>query len=408
MNPSLFIAGRLSGNRANSFSRAITVIAAASVAIGLTVMIVTMAVVTGFQVEITNKVAGFGSHIRIEKYDTNNSFEMVPISLRQTYYPSFGEGKGIRHIQMFGVKAGLIKVDEEIQGVVLKGIGRDYDWSFFQDKMIEGRHILLPDSGISNEVMISKTLSSMLKINLQDELRMFFLTSDNVQPRGRKFQVCGIYETGMEELDNMFVIGDIGHIQKLNGWEEDHVSGFEVLIDDFNQLESITQYVDSVIPYDQSAVSIKQSYPQIFDWLSLQDTNALIIIILMLFVSGVTMISTLLIVVFENASTIGILKALGGNNTLIRKTFTILVTKIVLIGIIIGDIIGVGLCLLQQHFSIIKLPQESYYMSEVPIMLHIWHIILLNLVIFATGLLVMWLTSVAIAKISPIKTIRNN
>jgi lipoprotein-releasing system permease protein len=309
---------------------------------------------------------------------------------------------------MFGVKAGLIKVEEENQGVVLKGIGCDFDWSFFQDKILEGRSVMLSDSGVSNDVMISKTLSSMLNINLKDEIRMFFLSSENLQPRGRKFQVCGIFETGMEELDNMFVIGDIGHIQKLNGWEDDQVSGFEVFIDDFNKLESIAGYVDTVIPYDQSAVSIKQSYPQIFDWLSLQDTNALIIIILMLFVSGVTMISTLLIVVFDFFSTIGILKALGGDNRLIRDTFILIVTKIVLFGIVIGNIFGIGLCLLQKHFPLLKLPQESYYMSEVPIMMKFWHVILVNLAIFATSLLVMWLASMAIAIISPMKTMRSD
>jgi len=248
----------------------------------------------------------------------------------------------------------------------------------------------------------------MLRINLQDEVRMFFLTSESMQPRGRKFQVCGIFETGMEELDNMFVIGDIAHIQKLNDWEDDQVSGFELLITDFSKLEEITEQIRFIVPYDQDVVSIKQSYPQIFDWLKLQDTNALIIIVLMLFVSGVTMISTLLIVVFENISTIGILKALGGDNKLIRKIFILLVTRIVLLGIVIGDILGIGLCLLQKHFSIIKLSQESYYMSEVPIMMRFWQIALLNIAIFATSLLVMWLTSMSIAKISPIKAIRTD
>ena len=408
MKTPFFIAGRLSGNRANSFSRAIVVIAVSSVAIGLMVMIIAMSVVTGFQVEITNKVVGFGSHIQIVNYDSNNSFEMEPLSLHQPYYPDFAKEKGIRHIQMFGVKAGLIKVDEDIQGVVLKGIGQDYDWVFFQDKMLAGRAVMLSDSGVSNDLMISKTLSSMFKINIDDEVRMFFLSSENLQPRGRKFQVCGIFETGMEELDNMFVIGDIGHIQRLNGWNEDQVSGFEVLIDDFNNLDAITHHIKAVIPLDQDAVSIKESYPAIFDWLSLQDTNALIIIILMLFVSGITMISTLLIVVFENVSTIGTLKALGGSNKLIREVFILLVTRIVLLGIVIGDVLGIGICLLQKHFSIIKLPQEMYYMSEVPIALQFWHILLLNFAIFATSLLVMWLTSAAIAKISPIKTIRSD
>ena len=409
MNPSFFIAGRLSGNRANTFSRAIVAIAVASVAIGLIVMIIAISVVRGFQVEITNKVVGFGSHIQIVKYDSNNSFEMEPLSLHQPYYPALEKEKGIRHIQMFGMKAGLIKVNEDIQGVVLKGIGGDYDWSFFQDKIVAGSPVMLSDSGISNDIMVSKTLSSLFKIGVGDEVRMFFLTSENMQPRGRKFQVCGIFETGMEELDKMFVVGDIGHIQKLNDWEADEVSGFEVLIDDFNNLDAITKHIrETVIPYDQDAVSIKESYPQIFDWLHLQDTNALIIIILMLFVSGITMISTLLIVVFENVSTIGTLKALGGSNNFVRKVFILLVTRIVLLGIVVGNILGVGFCLLQKHFSIIKLPQESYYMSEVPIMLQFWQILLLNLAIFATSLLAMWLTSAAIAKMSPMKTIRKD
>ena len=408
MKAPFFIAGRLSGNRANTFSRAIVAIAVASVAIGLMVMIIAMSVVTGFQVEITNKVVGFGSNITIIKYDSNNSFEMEPLSLHQSYYPALEAEKGIRHIQMFGMKAGLIKVGEDIQGVVLKGIGRDYDWSFFQDKIAAGSPVMLPDSGISNDIMISKTLASLFKIGVGDEVRMFFLTSESMQPRGRKFQVCGIFETGMEELDNMFVVGDIAHIQKLNDWETDEVSGFEVLIDDFDNLDAITRHIDAVIPYDQSAVSIKQSYPAIFDWLKLLNHNSLVIIILMLFVSGITMISTLLIVVFENVSTIGILKALGGDNNLIRKVFILLVTRIVLLGVVIGDILGVGLCLLQKHFSIIKLSQESYYVSEVPIMLQFWQILLLNLAIFATSLLAMWLTSAAIAKISPMKTIRKD
>ena len=408
MKTPFFIAGRLSGNRANTFSRAIVVIAVASVSIGLMVMIVAMSVVTGFQVEITNKVVGFGAHVKIVKYDSNNSFEMEPLSLQQPYYPSLETEEGIRHIQMFGIKAGLIKAGEDIQGVVLKGTGTDYDWSFFQDKILSGRQIMLPDSNISNDIMISKTLSSKLKINLHDEVQMFFFTSESMQPRGRKFQVCGIFETGMEELDNMFVIGDIRHIQKLNDWKENEVSGFELFIDDFNSIDTITRRIDAMIPYDQSAVSIKQEYPQIFDWLNLQNINALIIIVLMLFVSGITMISTLLIVVFENVSTIGILKALGGNNRLIRKIFTLLVTRIVVLGIVIGDVLGIGLCLLQKHFAIIKLPQESYYMSKVPIILQFWHILPLNLAIFATSLLAMWLTSASIAKISPIKTIKKD
>lgn len=407
MHTSLFIAGRLSGSRKNSFSRPIVIIGIAGVAVGLMVMIIAMAVVKGFQREITDKMTGFGAHIQISKYDSNSSFETTPIPLGQPYYPVPDNVKGIRHIQMYAYKAGLLKVDEDVQGVVLKGIGRDYDWTFLNDKIVEGRPISFPDSGTSNEILVAKSLASLLKIQLDDELRMFFLSPGQMQPRGRKFQVAGLFETGIGELDNMFIIGDIAHIRRLNNWQEDEVSGFEVTINDFGELDRIAMELDASIPYDQTALTIRDLYPQMFDWLDLQDINALVIIILMMIVSAITMISTLLIIILENTSAIGVLKALGGNNALIRKIFLALTSRITLWGIVIGDVLGIGLSLLQKYFGIVKLSQESYYMSEVPILLNPVHIVVLNVGVFIICMLTMWLVSLIIAKISPIKTIQS-
>ncbi|MDR0363405.1 MAG: ABC transporter permease [Bacteroidales bacterium] len=407
MHTSLYIAGRLTGNEKSSFSRPITIIAMAGVAIGLIVMIISMAIVSGFQTEITNKMVGFGSHIQIMKYDGNNSFEPTPISMNQSYYPGIDTIKGIRHIQMFGYRAGLVKSGEEIQGAVFKGIGNDYDWSFFDNWLQEGDILRLDDDETSNDVLISKSLARLLNLQLHDELRMFFLSEGEVQPRGRKFEVCGIYETGIEEMDNMFVIGDITHVRRLNNWKEDEVSGFEILIDDLKDLPSIAQFVDMNIPYDQSAVTIKETYPQIFEWLGLQDINAIVIIVLMLAVSSITMSSTLLIIIMENSSTIGILKALGGDNRFIREIFLTLTSKIVLWGMAIGNIAGIGLCLVQKYFKVIRLSQESYYMNEVPILLNPFHIILLNIGIFAACIAMIWVASLIIAKITPIKTIQS-
>lgn len=407
MQTSLYIAKRLTGSKKNSFSRPITIIAVAGVAIGLMVMIIAMAVVSGFQAEITNKVIGFGAHIQIVKYDGNNSFEPTPISIDQDYYPDIDSMKGIRHIQVFGYKSGLLKVGEDIQGAVLKGVGADYDWSFFYDKLTAGTILQLHDTIASNDVMISKSLANLLRLQLHDELRMFFLSEGETQPRGRKFQICGIYETGLEEMDQMFVIGDIAHIRRLNNWDDDEVSGFEILIDDLDRLDETARFIATQIPYDQDAVTIRETYPQIFDWLGLQDINAVIIIILMLAVSSITMISTLLIIILENSATIGILKALGGDNRLIREIFLTLTAKIVLWGVLIGNVLGIGLCLIQKYFGIVKLSQESYYMSEVPILLHPLQIVLLNIGIFAACMAMIWLASLIIAKISPIKTIQS-
>jgi len=404
LNTELFIARRiLSGNRDN-FSRPIVRIAILSIALGLAVMLVSVAIVTGFQTQIRDKVIGFGSHIQITAFNSNVSYESNPIPKKQPFYPGLERIKGIRHIQVYATKAGIIKTDEQIQGVVLKGIGSDYDWSFFKNKMVEGKPIVISDTGKTDEVLVSRNLANMLKLKLHDNLRMYFINQN--QTRARKFVIAGIYQTGLEEFDKMYVICDIAHIQKLNNWSTEEVAGFEVLIKDFSDLKAMCETVKDNIGYDLKAESIRDMYPQIFDWLALQDTNVAIILTLMVLVSGIAMISTLLILILERTNMIGILKALGMKNGSIRKIFLYNSAYIIGKGLLWGNLAGITLCWLQLHFGIIKLPQESYYVSVVPINLYYLPILLINVGTLLVCMILLIVPSHIISRIQPVKAIQ--
>ena len=406
MNTALFIAKRISFSRKNSFSRPIIRIAIAGVSLGIAVMIISIAVVTGFQTQIRDKVIGFGSHIQINKYDFNSSYEASPISRNQHFYPSIDTIKGIRHIQVYAYKAGIIKTEDQIQGVVLKGVGTDFDFSFFTKKLIEGKAFELNPSETSTEVLISKNIASKMKLKVGDDLRMYFVSSDQSGVRGRRFNISGIYETGLLEFDELFVIGDISQIQRLNGWEPDQIAGFEILLDNFDDIDRLTEYIYGEIGYDLNAQSIKQVYPHIFDWLQLMDMNVIIILALMILVSGITMISILLIVILERTSMIGILKSFGARNILIRKLFIYNAIHIIGRGMILGNTLGLAICIIQQKFGIMHLDQESYYISVVPVNIDVSSIIIINILTFIICSLILIIPSLIIGKISPLKAIR--
>ncbi len=404
MRTELFIARRtLSKSKAN-FSRPIVRTAIAAIALGLAVMFVSIAILNGFQKAVRSKVIGFSGHIVITRFDENSSLEPQPVSIKQEFYPSIEKHPGIRHIQVFATKGGIIKSADQIEGAILKGAGKDYDWTFFRSRLVEGRLPELPDSGKSNDVLVSKYLCSALNLKLGDDIRMYFISGQNTL--GRKFRICGIYETGLEEFDKVYVICDIRQIQKLNNWEPDEVGGFEILVDNFNDLDKIGDYVYTRVGFSLDAKTIRQLYPQIFDWLDLQDINVLIILVLMILVAGITMISTLLILILERTSTIGILKSLGMRNRGIREIFLYNAAYIIVKGLLWGNAIGLGLCLIQQKWGIIKLPEESYYVPVVPISLDLWTILLLNLFSFLACLLMLIVPSFVITKVSPVKAIR--
>lgn len=406
MNTEFFIARHILSGRKDSFSRPIVRISVLSIALSIAVMIISVAMVTGFQTEIREKVIGFGAHIQISNFDSNNSYESTPLTINQPFYPSLQNEPGVKHIQVFAIKAGIIKTQENIEGVVLKGIGSDFDWSFFEDKIIEGKAFKVSDTGRTNDVLISNFHASRLKLKTGDDLIMYFISEGQTQPSVRKFKISGIFDTGLEEFDKTFVLGDIHHIQRINKWDSTMVGGFEVIIDDFSQLDEVTDRVYKAIGYDLNAKSIREMYPQIFDWLSFQDVNVAIIIIMMIFVAIINMISTLLIIIIEKTSMIGILKSLGTTNWSVRKIFLYNSAYLIGNGLLWGNLFAILICLLQMQFGILKLDPASYYVNTVPVNLNVTHLLMINGGTLVICLLVLIIPTFIITRISPVKAIR--
>jgi lipoprotein-releasing system permease protein len=404
LNLEFFIARRLMKKNAGGFSDPIIRIAIMAVALGLSVMILSVAIVTGFQQEIRNKVIGFGGHIQITHYDANISYESSPLEKDRSLLDDIAGISGVKHLQVFANKPGIIKTENDIQGVVLKGVDRDFEWSFFGERLFEGNVLEFADSATSNNILLSKKVAALLKLHQGDDVRMFFIIDDLV--RARRFTIGGIYETGLDEFDEMFVLCDIRHIQRLNGWAEDQVAGFEILVEDFSYLEQVAEQIYAMIPYHMDAQSISDVYPQIFDWLQLQDMNVIIILTLMVLVAVITIISALLIIILERTNTIGLLKALGYENWNIRKVFLIIAGNIAIKGIIWGNVSGLALAYIQKYFNIIRLSQESYYVSVVPIEINFVYLSLLNIGTLIISILVLIVPSAIISAITPAKAIR--
>ena len=412
MKTGLFISRRLIKEQraGNSFSRPVNVIVVTGIALGLAIMILAIAILTGFKQTIRDKIAGFAGHIQVVNFDSNYSYETVPVSGDNDFVKRIEGDDGIRNIHTYATKAGIIKTDDNIQGVVLKGVGPDYDWSFFESNLVEGSLLDLSDSIRSTDVIISKKISDMLTLGVDDDFAMYFVQDP---PRMRRFTVKGIYDTSLEEMDKIFVLCDIQQIRRLNSWEDNQVSGFEVLIDNFNEIDFMHHRVREAIGYkfeegqDQLKVTnIRLKYPQLFDWLGFQDTNVIIIIILMLIVAGFNMISGLLILILEKTNLIGILKALGSKDRLIRKVFLYQAAYLILNGLFWGNLVGLGIGFLQLKFDIITLDPSSYYLTRVPILFKFWHIFLLNAGTITIILLVLIIPSRLISRISPIKAIK--
>jgi lipoprotein-releasing system permease protein len=378
-------------------------IATGGIALGMAVMIVAVMVVNGFRNEITNKVTGFGSHIQITGFDNNNSYEKNPVKSNPPFLEELRSNPEILNLSEYATKAGIIKTENDIHGCVLKGVGADYNWSFFSDKIKEGRLLVPGDSSDRLSVMVSRSVADMLNLKTGDPMVVYFIEQP---PRIRKFNVAGIYETGMAEFDDLYVYCDISVIRKLNDWDETMTGGYEVTIRDFNRLDQVTDMVYSKAGYEYFTENVKEQYPQIFHWLELQNVNVLIIIILILCVAGISMITTLLIIILENTTLIGLFKSMGATDRTIRSTFLYLAVPVIGRGILIGNLIGIGLCLLQLQFGLVKLPQESYYVSKVPIDFSLMNLLLLNAGTLAACLLLLIGPSMIISRINPARVIR--
>jgi lipoprotein-releasing system permease protein len=407
LNLEYFIAKNIikGDNHSKKFTKPIINISIAAIALGLIVMIIAVSIVGGFQREIRNKVIGFGSHIQITSYDSQNTYEANPLSKKQDFYPNLSKVEGVKHIQVFATKAGIIKTKEEIYGVVVKGIGSDFDWTFFNENLIDGTSFCVKDSVKENDILLSNHIAKKMKLRVGDKMFVYFI-QQNGQLRPKDFIVKGIYQTDLEGFDNLYVFTDIAHIQKRNGWSKDQVGGFEVLIDDYKDIDKMGKYVYENIGYELHSSTIKEQNPDIFSWLRLQDYNVNVIIILMILVAVINIVSALLILILERTNMIGILKALGLPNWNVRKIFFYNAAYLILKGLFWGNAIGIVACVLQQQYGFLTLPKESYYVSEVPIELNFYYIGILNLGTLIICMLMLIVPSLVITKISPVKAIR--
>ena len=412
MNLEYFIAKRIHFEKKGekNVSRPAVRIATIGIAVGVAVMLIAIAVVIGFKQEIRNKTIGFGSHIQITNFDNNNSYEMQPIRMSDTLQNQLKAIPNVRHIQRFVTKPGIIKTENDFQGMILKGVGPEFDWSFFKSNLFEGDIMNLNDSTPVNEAIISKSIADMMGLKLGDSFLTYFLQD---QIRARKFTVKGIYSTNFADYDKLFVITDIRIAQRLNGWDQEYFSGMEILITDFNYLDGVSDQVYALAANRFDAEgngyfiqTIRQLNPQIFSWLDLLDMNVWVILLLMLAVAGFNMISGLLILILEKTNMIGILKSYGAGNWSIRKIF--LYESIFLIGkgMLWGNIIGLLICFVQYQFKIIPLDPVSYYTSTVPITFNWLYIVLLNAGTLIVSVLMLIGPSYLITKISPAAIMR--
>jgi len=410
-NLEYFIAKRIHFQQGKkNISRPAVRIATIGIALGLTVMLISVAVVIGFKNEIRNKTIGFGGHIQITNFDNNNTYMMNPIKMDPSLIKKISSLDGVKHVQKFATKPGIIKTEKEFQGIVIKGIDANFDWDFFEANLVEGRIIDSTQNSPKNEVIISKYLANLLGLKLDDSFFTYFIQD---QVRARKFKIVGIYATNFIEYDKLFIISDMRHVQALNDWDSTSFSGLEVLITDFDRIDITGQAVYAATANKFNAEgntyttqTIKEINPQIFSWLDLLDMNVWVILFLMLAVSGFNMISGLLILILERTTMIGILKSMGANDWSIRKIFLYHSFFLVSKGMFWGNMIGLTLCAIQYFTGIIPLDPEAYYVATVPISFNWLYIVLLNLGTLLASLLMMVGPSYLITKINPAKIIR--
>lgn len=366
-------------------------------------MTLSLAIVQGFQEEIKKKVIGFGSHIQITKFDSRSQIEGAPISTNKDFYPELEQEEGIKHIQVFANKGAILKTEKDNLGVVIKGISHDFSWDFFEQYITQGEKLKIDSNKKTNNILISETIAKKLDVKLNETVLAYFIQQP---PRLRKFTISGIYNTGLGEMDEKIVMADIRHIQKINGWEDQQVGGFEILIDDFDNIDALDEMVYERIGFDLVSTSIKEIRIDIFNWLELQDMNVIVIISLLVLVCGIDIISALLILILERTKMIGILKAMGAQNNSIRKIFIYNASYLIVSGLVYGNLLGLGLAYLQLEYGFLTLPQEAYFIDVVPIKLDFVNLLLLNAGTLITCLVMLIIPSNIIANIEPVKSIR--
>lgn len=414
MNLEYFIAKRVQSSTAykNSVSAPIIKIAIAAIAIGVIVMLIAIATGVGLQKKIKEKVSAFNGHVSISLYDRNNSVTTVkPISIHQEFYPDFKSVPEVTHVQAVATLGGIIRTETSFEGIIFKGVGADYNWFYFKDFLVEGTLPDMSSDRANKEILISDDIARRLDLKVGDKAPTYFVKA-NVSSGGnptiaRGFTIAGIYDSGLDEFDTKFIIGDIRHIQKISNWKDDQIGKFEVFIDDFDRLDDLGVQIWRKVK-DPTLISqtIKQQYPTIFSWLVLLDGNIYGIITIILIVGIINMITALLVLILDRTRMIGILKSLGASNWMVRKIFLYNAMSLILQGLFIGNVIGLGLIAIQYFFSPFTLDPSTYYVTEAPVYISLWHVVALNTGTLVLCLVVLIIPSYIISKISPVKAMR--
>jgi lipoprotein-releasing system permease protein len=404
-----FIAKRLvtANDYKSSISAPIIKIAISAIAIGMIMMIVSVATGIGLQQKIREKVAAFNGHIIISNFDNNQSdVTLVPVSKKQDFYPKFKTVEGVSHVQAIATKAGMIRTETAFEGVIFKGVGGDYKWDYIKEYLVAGK---LPNllTGLKTEVVISQFLADRLNLKVGDKFNTFFMKEgQNKLPNIRRFEITGIFNSGFQEFDATYVIGDIRHLQRINKWSSDQVGAFEVFVSDFDDIKSVGDQVYQKTPSTLDSKTIIEKYAYIFEWLQLFDFNIIVILVVMILVATINMVVALLVLILERTQMIGILKALGANNWTVRKIFLYNASYLILRGLFWGNLIGISFLLIQQQFGVIELNPENYYVTQAPVYFNWVYIALLNVLTIGVCFVVLLIPSYIITKISPVKAIR--
>ena len=409
MNYEFFIAKRIIGSKAykSSISAPIIKIGIAAISIGIVVMMIAIATGIGLQQKIRDKVVAFNGHVTITKYDSNNSQEsQFPISKNQDFYPDFKAVEGVNHVQGVASKFGVIRTETDFEGAYLKGVGADYNWNYFREFLVEGK---LPDytQKRNEDVLVSKYLANRLNFKVGDNFQMMFLKEDPEKlPNIITYSIVGIYNSGFQDLDAQYLIGDIRHLQRVNRWEKDEVGNFEVFINDYDDLDEKAEEIHQNISSLLDSQAITDKYYSIFEWIKIFDKNIYGIIGIMILVAGINMITALLVLILERTRMIGVLKTLGSSNWSIRKLFLYNASYLILLGLFWGNILGLGLLFAQKYFKLFPLDPSVYYVTEAPVYISFGYILALNIGTLILCLLMLLLPSYIITKISPVKAIR--
>jgi len=404
LNTSYFIARRIAIKSERTFSKLIVRIAISGVMLSLTVMMLSIAIIKGFKTEIQEKVRGYVGDVRIFKLDLNNSFELSPFVPSAKTLAYLKNNKDVAYFQPYATKPGIISANDEVEGINFKGITKSFNWDYISKHLVSGRVINFADSiKATREIMISAYTANRLKLKTGDNFIMYFVQNP---PRKRPFKIVGIYDIGVEEIDKSFVLGDINIIRRLNDWKPDQVGGIEVKLKNFNRLSQASDDIYANLEMKLKSESVQEYFPNIFTWLSLLDVNTRVLLILMMIVGVINMITALLIMILERTNMIGMLKAFGMTDFGVMKIFLYNAVYLVGIGLVLGNILGLGLAFIQQYTHVFKLNQSNYYLSYVPIEIHASDVVLLNIAILIICVVVLVLPSMLVSRISPLKAIR--